>query len=201
MRPDTRDDSYGRVAVALHWVIAALIFAQLWIGLDFPAKKPGELYSPKPLLPLHITLGMLVLVLSIARLAWRAFHRPPPHRPDMARLEVIGAHLGHWAFYFLIIAMPVTGWMTQSAHNNTRPMKGVLGDLWPKIPGVHSIAEPMLTQVHDWFVSAHELLTVQALVALLVLHVGAVIKHHLVDHDPVLQRMLPGRRRAAGPAG
>lgn len=181
---------YGNVAVLLHWTIAVLILANFAIGLDFPAPGPGEAYSPKPLLPLHISLGLSVLILSIGRLLWRLAHRPPPHPPTMKRWEIVLADLGHAAFYVLIVGMPLSGWLILSAHRGAK-WQSLFGLPWPPLPVAGDLPESTIDAMHDVAVEVHSWLSVQILIVLLALHVGAVVKHHLFDNDPTLKRMLP----------
>jgi cytochrome b561 len=183
-------DRYGNVAVLLHWVIAIFIIANVIIGLDFPPHEPGTPFPPKPWLPLHISLGLSVLVLSVVRLGWRLAHRPPPHPPTMKRWEILLADAAHIVFYVLIIAMPFTGWAILSAHKNPQ-WQSLWGIPWPPLPIAGDQSVAALAQLHDQFVAVHELLAVYVLLSLLALHVAAVIKHHLFDKDPTIRRMLP----------
>jgi cytochrome b561 len=196
-RADSNQNRYGNVAVLLHWLIALFIIANVIIGLDFPHPEPGNPFPTKPLLPLHISLGLSVLVLSVLRLLWRLAHKPPPHPPTMKRWEIRLAGLTHIVFYALILAMPLTGWAILSAWVIPRPLS-VFGIPVPALPINGGLNEQQLTVLHDQIVVVHELLTLYVLEGLLLLHVGAVIKHHLFDKDPTLKRMLPrfGRFRS-----
>jgi cytochrome b561 len=184
------NNRYGNVAVFLHWIIALFIIANVYIGLDFPQREPGGPFPPKPLLPLHISLGLSVLVLSVVRLLWRLAHKPPPHPPTMKGWEIKLAGVAHVAFYFLIIAMPMSGWAILSAHVNARWLS-LFGIPVPPLPVGGGMSEAEVEVLHDQFVEVHEILTLYVLVALLALHVGAVLKHHLFDKDPTIKRMLP----------
>jgi cytochrome b561 len=181
---------YGNVAVLLHWAIAILILANLAIGLGFPEHQPGEPFPPKPLLPLHISLGLSVLILSIARMFWRLTHRPPAHSLTMKRWEVWLANAAHTAFYVLIVGMPLTGWLILSAHRNAK-WQSLFGIPWPPLPVAGNLPESTIHAMHDVFADVHSWLAVQTLLVMLALHVGAVIKHHVFDKDPMLRRMLP----------
>jgi cytochrome b561 len=183
-------DRYGTVAVLLHWAIALGIVANVVIGLDFPHHEPGTPFPPKPWLPLHISLGLSILVLSVVRLAWRLAHRPPPHPPTMKRWEIRLADAAHGLFYVLIILMPLSGWSILSAHQGAKWLS-LFGIPWPPLPIGDSFASGSVDKLHDVAVTAHSWLTVQILIGLLALHVGAVVKHHLFDRHPTIKRMLP----------
>lgn len=192
-------ERYSLVAVLLHWIIAGLIIADLWIGIDFADPRPGERFSPKPLLPLHISLGVTILLLSVARLAWRIWRRPPPHRESMNRVEAFAAHATHAVLYGLMIGIPLSGWLIISAHK-VFPFKTLVWGLleWPMLPFFGDMSAAQVEQWHARFAAAHLIMAQYLLTGLLILHILAVAKHHLVDRDPVLKRMLPrGPRRNA----
>jgi len=183
---------YTRVAMALHWLMAAIMLANIVIGVTFPEAGPGVKYAPKPLLPLHISLGLSALVLVVGRIAWRLTHRPPADAPTMARWEVIAAHLGHLALYALMVAIPFSGWLVLSAHKVQKNQLTIFGVIpWPHFPIFPSLPEPVVDRWHNGLVVFHALCATWLLPILLVIHVTAVIKHHLLDRDPVLKRMLP----------
>ena len=183
---------YGKVAALLHWTIAILIIVNVLIGWDFPDPLPGQRFSPKPLLPLHVSLGLLVMILSIVRLGWRLSHRAPPMPGSMPRWERRAAHLAHLAFYGLMIGMPFTGWLVLSAHKVHKNSLSVFSVIpWPHFPGFTILPEDLVHTLHDLAVDVHALLSLWLFPAMLALHIGAVVKHHLVDKDPVLLRMMP----------
>jgi cytochrome b561 len=183
---------YDRVAIALHWTIAALIIFMLALGLvmeDLPISIKFSAYT------LHKSIGITVLALSIFRLIWRLMNPPPALPAGMKAWEKLLAHTAHWGLYFLIIAMPLTGWLLVSASRKYPTVFFWLGEV-PFIPMPKGIA-PKATA--EWFEEMHELFANGA-IALIVLHVGAALKHHLVNKDNVLTRMLPSccvRRRGA----
>jgi cytochrome b561 len=184
---------YGTVAALLHWVIAVLIVTNFVIGWTFPHHvAPGQRFSPKPLLPLHMSIGLLVMLLSIARLAWRLHQAPPPLPAYMPAWERLLARCGHLAFYVLMIAMPFTGWLAISAHKVQKTELSLFNIIpWPHFPVFPLLAEGTVVRLHDLLVNVHRLLALWLLPAILALHVGAVLKHHLLDRDPILRRMLP----------
>lgn len=188
-------ERYSAIAIGLHWLIAVLIIANLIIGIDFPEPLPGQRFSPKPLLWLHISIGVTILLLSVLRLGWRFWRPPPPYRSEMASWEQQLARVAHAAFYVLTIGIPLSGWLVISAHK-TFPFKTMLWGIveWPMLPLFGSLDESEVEAWHKRAVLLHTIVSEYMLIALLALHIGAILKHHLFDSDPVLKRMLPSRR-------
>lgn len=168
-------DRYNRVARALHWIIAALIIGNLAGGLLHDA-----LEDVINLMPLHKASGMTVLALSLARIAWRFTWRAPAYPAEMSGLEVFAARATHGVFYALMLAMPVTGWIMSSAGKYPLSWFGLF-DL-PKLPV--SRDDPLYAIGRG----GHELLGWMFL-ALVILHVGAALRHHFILKDNVLRRM------------
>ena len=141
-------------------------------------------------------------MLGIVRLLWRLI-RPPPqalasHRP---RERALAAAV-HWAFYGILLGKPLGGWIILSTGSSNKPMLLYYAVPWPYFPGVHGLAESTRKVLDHGFGFTHEVLGYTSL-ALLVLHLGAVAKHHLLDGDAVLARMLPfmGHRSRVRPIG
>ncbi len=179
---------YGRIAILFHWSIALLILANLPLGFVIEASSKAQRMT---LVPIHIQIGVAVLVLTVGRIAWRLAHRPPPFAPGTARWEERLAHGVHGLLYLLMLGMPVTGWAILSAHP---PRPGPGGPLiWglfhlpPIAPLLHMEASSQKA-AHDAFAQSHAL-GGWILVALLVLHVAAALKHQFLDGRPSLGRM------------
>jgi cytochrome b561 len=173
---------YSRVAIGLHWTIALLIIANLTIGLLHESLLKGTI-------PLHKSIGMLVLVLSLVRLGWRLTHRPPPLPASVKRWEVGLAHAAHWILYALMILIPLSGWIFTSASPKRHPLD--FFGLFP-LPMFPVSQDKALS---DAWADRHELMA-YLMIALLLLHIGAALKHRFVDRDGTVQRMLPGSRVA-----
>lgn len=155
---------YDPVAIWLHWLVALLVLAQFATGWIWGFFERGS--EPRfYLFRTHITLGSAILALAIARIFWRLTHRAPPLPEGMSRLQCIAAHAGHGLLYLAIVAQPVFGLLAITAFGKT------LGR-WPR--------------------DAHNI-TARLIVALVVLHVAAVIWHQLIRRDGLLARMLPAR--------
>jgi len=173
---------YTRVAQWLHWIIAALIVVQLalaWVADDLPngARKLHVLGR-------HKSFGMTVLMLTIVRLLWRLRHTPPELPAGMKPIERQLARTTHRLFYVLLLAQPLTGWLMSSAKNYSVSWFGLF--TWPDLIAPNKAAFEILKTTHD--------LMGNALFAVIVVHVLAAFKHHLIDNDDVLTRMLPFAR-------
>ncbi|WP_294013847.1 cytochrome b [Sphingomonas sp.] len=172
------------MAIAFHWAIALLI------AVNWPIGHFGETIEARlglNLVPFHKSIGLTVLALSILRLVWRLSHRPPPLPLSISRWRARAARFTHAAFYVLIIALPLTGWLRASAGRYPLTWFGLL-DV-PKFPIARQSAEAALA------IGAHKFLA-WTMLTLVVVHVAAALHHHLKLKDAVLLRMLPKRARS-----
>ncbi|MFD1786791.1 cytochrome b [Sphingomonas floccifaciens] len=172
-----RTDRYARGSIVFHWLIAAAIIVNLWLGIAHDSLPKGW-----AVMPLHKSIGITVLVLTIARLAWRLGHRPPPLDRTMPAWERAAANASHWALYALSILVPLSGWAMVSGSTVRRPLDWF--GLFP-IPYL-----PVSPAVGGAAHEGHEILG-YAMLALVVLHVVAALRHHLILRDSTLVRMLP----------
>jgi len=172
-------ESWGATAKLFHWVMAALIFAQIALGLTAVSWhiSPTKLN----LLVWHKSVGLLILALLALRLLWRLSHRAPELPWEMPLWERAGAHLSHFLLYALMIALPLTGWVIASASNV--PFRIFWTIPLPAITAPDKAVEDLFATIHGWLV------TLLALV--LIAHIGAALRHHYVKRDTVLSRMLP----------
>ena len=168
---------YTNAAIALHWLIGLLIFAAFPIGLIMSNMSftpfTLKLYS------WHKWIGVTVFGLAIIRLLWRITHQPPPAKIN--HREKILAHIAHFALYVLLFAIPISGWLMSSAHGYQTVYLGI----WP-LPDLVAKNEALaktLADIHsrlNWILSG-----------LVALHVLGALKHHMIDRNDVLTRMLP----------
>jgi len=177
---------YGLVAILFHWMMALLIiglflFGKYMTGLDPMAPDTFALYQ------LHKSLGFVVLALVLARLAWRLANPSPALPETMPGIERLAAHLGHAGLYALMLAIPLSGWLMVSASPWGIPT--VVFDILPvphlPVPdalGSKAEAERTLKGLHE--------LLANGLLLLVVLHVAAALKHHFLNRDDVLRRMV-----------
>lgn len=188
---------YSTVAMLLHWLMAAAILTLLISGLWMTdaIKEPATQATAFSVYQWHKSLGLTVLVLSFVRLLWRLVNPPPALPQDMGRLTRFAAHGTHAAFYILMIGMPLLGWAMVSASIFGLPTI-VFGLFeWPHIPMLAGLEDK--APVEGVLKAAHRT-GGYLMIALLILHVAAALKHHFFDRDHVLAGMLPGlaRRRA-----
>jgi cytochrome b561 len=170
---------YGAVAQAFHWLIAALIVTQFVLATMADDLPIGA--HKLALLARHKSFGMTVLMLAILRLLWR-LKNPPPQLPDhMTPLERKFARATHVAFYVLLFAMPMTGWLMSSAKNYSVSWFGLF--TWPNLIGKNEAAFEALRSTHDTLAAI--------LLTIAVVHILAALKHHFWNKDNVLLRMLP----------
>ena len=161
--------------------MAALIFAQVGLGWTAASWRLSPLKLN--LFVWHKSLGVLILTLVALRILWRLGNPAPDLPPDTPRWERRAAGLSHWLLYALMIAMPVTGWIINSAAN-------VPFSVFWLVP-LPAIVGPSKA-VEDLAALAHVTLFVLLAVALLA-HIGAALRHHCVKRNNVLARMLPGK--------
>ncbi|HNR76490.1 MAG TPA: cytochrome b [Parvularculaceae bacterium] len=183
-------ERYASIAIALHWLIAVMVVGQLAGGFymhklpDAQADLKFELYQ------WHKSFGVTILFLTFVRLGWRLTH-PVPALPDgMTVWEKAAARGAHLGFYALLIALPLVGWLVVSssplADSVPTYLFGVLP--WPHLPFFEGVADRKALS-HE-IAEIHEYLAF-AMIGLIGLHVAAALKHHFVNKDGVLGRMLP----------
>jgi cytochrome b561 len=171
---------YSTVAIAMHWLIAGLIIANFVIANiaeDMPRAEAGAYMAS------HKALGISILLFSLFRLFWRLGHKPPPLPDSIAGWQAAAGKAVHWLFYFLMIAVPLSGWIMSSAHPKAPPV-AFFGLFDATLPTGKN--EQLAGLGHD----AHEVLT-KPLFLLIVLHIIAALKHQFVDRLPFIRRMWP----------
>lgn len=170
---------YTRTTMTLHWLMAVLIFGIVPLGIymhDLPL-SPGKLqfYS------YHKWIGVTIFMLVVLRLLWRATHTPPALPASMPRWQQRASQIVHVGLYGLLLAVPLSGWLMSSAKGFKTVWFGVLP--LPDLMAKNKVLGEFLSEIH-------EVLSF-TLVALVLLHVAAALRHHFVERDDVLRRMLP----------
>lgn len=169
-------DRFGVIAILFHWVMAIIIIFLLCLGL-YMADLPVGLSKLK-YYGLHKELGMLVLFLVSLRIIWREMNITPALK--LPPLEKFAARAMHFLFYIVMFAMPITGWLVTSAAGLSVSFFGLF--TIPTIISADPVKLEWLEEVHGWLA--------YALIAMIVLHVIAALKHHFIDKDDILRRMI-----------
>ncbi len=178
---------YTRTAMLLHWLIAALIAANLILVWTVDSLPEGW---TRPIIDTHKSIGITVLGLVMLRILWRLTHKPPPLPTGYPQIERWGAHIVHWALYAVMLALPITGWLHDSAWKDAASHPMTLFGLvpWPRIASIMAMAPADKERFHDTLFARHAW-SAYALYALLALHVGGALKHQFIDKHRELQRM------------
>ncbi len=187
-------ERYSNVAIALHWLIAVMIIGQLAGGF-YMHNLPREQAELKfQLYQLHKSFGITVLLLTLFRIGWRLTHKPPALPVKMAGWEKLLARGAHFAFYALLLALPLVGWAVVSSSPLAGSVQTYLFGVihLPHLPFFEGV-EDRKGLSHD-FEELHEFLAF-AMIGLMGLHVAAALKHQIIDRDEVLSHMLPFMRK------
>jgi cytochrome b561 len=177
------DTRYTATAIALHWLMAVLIFGMFGVGLYMS----GLPLSPTKLqiYSWHKWAGVTAFLLVFLRLAWRVTHRPPPLPAALPHWQQLAAHGGHALLYVLMVAIPLSGWLMSSA-------KGFQTVYFGMLPIPDLLAKDK--ELGDTLKEVHEALNF-LMMAIVAGHVGVALKHHFIDRDDILTRMSPHHSR------
>lgn len=172
---------YSNTTVTFHWITVALVLLQAYLGFRFGLSDPSP--ARDQIFIWHKTVGVVILVLTLARLAYRLKNPPPPFPPELPAWERFAAVWNHRLFYLLLIAMPIVGFIAVSGYANgpTTPLLG--GIEVPVIPGISKETGDLAGEIHE--------MSAFLLVFLIVVHLGAALKHQFVDRWRGSARMPP----------
>lgn len=180
------DRTYKPTARLLHWLVAALILFQLAAGVIMVYEGPEGNFWERVSNALHLydthkVMGIVILAVVLVRLAYRLFNGAPPDEPGLETWQKETSHMVHAWLYFLLIALPVIGWLGIS--------------LYPAVRVYEAFNLPSLVGAPDKPLSEHLFVVHKALafvlIGLVAMHIGAALFHHFVRRDGVLRRMLP----------
>ncbi len=181
---------YGGVAKTLHWLTALGILVMIPLGIlanDAPYATSAELADKAFLFSIHKTLGITIFFLALIRILWALSQpKPAPLHPER-RLESWLAETVHWLLYGSLLLVPLTGWMHHAATSGFAPIWWPFGQSLPFVPKSEGVAE---------VTAALHIILERVLLVSVVLHVAGALKHHVIDRDSTLRRMLPGRTEA-----
>lgn len=177
------DRRYGALAQGLHWLIAALIIALFgigWVMEDMPLGPDKiRIYN------IHKSIGVTVLALMVIRLAWRWISPPPPLPAHMPAWEQTAAKATHVLIYLLVFAQPIIGILHSNAANFPVVVFNTL--ILPSVIAPDEELKKLLVGAHHWLANV--------IAVLILLHIGAALRHHFMIKDDILRRMLPGAGR------
>lgn len=181
---------YSTVAIALHWLIAALVIGNLAGGLlldtFLDSADPAMQATGRTIIGLHKSIGLTVIGLTLVRISWRVANPPPALPAHMTRTEVVLARTTHIGFYALMLLLPLSGWAMSSTGKTVRPI------LWFGLFEVPPL--PFSKSLSGFFHESHELLG-WVMIAMIVVHLLAAVKHQIFDRDNLLARMIPALDR------
>jgi len=193
--------SYGSVTKTFHWLTALLIFSALPLGL-IANNLAHAIYDPAiptteediaraaRLFSLHKTIGITVFFVALVRILWAMTQTKPGLLNADNKPEAFAAETVHWMLYGSLVLVPLSGWIHHTATEGFAPILWPFGQNLPFVPKSVHLAE--LTAAVHW-------LFIWVLGGSLVLHIAGALKHHVVDKDSTLRRMLPGQSDAPEP--
>jgi cytochrome b561 len=181
---------YGGVAMTFHWVIAALVILNVFIGIYFVQMLDSHDPMRLAVIGLHESIGITVLVLSVLRLGWRLMNPIPPLPVDFSPGKRFFARGTHYTLYALMILVPFMGW--QLASIPPRPLMLFGAIPWPKLFYIAGLSADAKKAAAGIIAPGHILLAF-LLFALAIGHIcAALFYHHMIRKDQVLKRMVPG---------
>ena len=173
------ESRYGVVAQFFHWAVVVLIIVQFFLANradDLPL-GPAKI----AVLARHKSVGITILALVLLRLIWRWINTVPPEPQTVPRWQRIAARVSHISLYALLLTTPIIGWLMSSARNFSVSWFGLV--TLPDFIEPNRAAYDVLHETHEFMALT--------LLCLALLHIAAALKHHFVDRDDVLRRMLP----------
>ena len=172
-------DRWGGVSITLHWLTALMILGLVVVG--FAMQELANSPTKIQVYGLHKSIGLTVLALTVLRLLWRLFAGVPQPAPGTPRWQLWASNATHGALYVILLAMPLSGWLYNSASGFPLKWFGLFA--LPRLSGYDA-------DVKAFALGAHSTLFL-ALAAIVALHAAAALKHHYFDRDRTLVRMLP----------
>ena len=173
--------TYGSVGKFLHWIVAFVVTIMLIIGFTMGSQAEplkSQMYG------YHEELGLTLMAILIFRLYWRLMNPQPEFPASLASWERIAARLTHYLLYIILGVMIASGWAKSTSSGYTPNFYGLFELPMPFVP-VSTTVSDIAKQIH--------VTTVWILITLISLHILAALKHHFINKDDVLKRMLPSR--------
>jgi cytochrome b561 len=183
---------YGGVAMSLHWLIALAVILNICLGLYMTGLPRGD-PNQFAIVQFHKSVGLTVLVLSLARLLWRLVNPVPPLPETMSPVLRFVARATHVLLYALIIFIPLSGWAMVSSSPLGLPTMYFGVFQWPHISFLADLPRAQKIPLRHEFGFIHTYLAWSA-IALVPIHIVGALYHQFVRGDDILKRMLPGTR-------
>ncbi|PSF06045.1 cytochrome B [Marinobacter fuscus] len=171
--------TYGWVAILLHWTVAVAIVGLFVLGfwmVDLSYYDPWYRQGPD----IHRSVGIILFLVMLFRIGWRVVSPAPRPLANHRRWEILAAHAAHWLLYLLIFVAMVSGYLISTADGSSIHVFGVFEV--PSVTGQIKGMEDTAGLVHYW--------STWALVVLAGIHALGALKHHLIDRDKTLRRMI-----------
>jgi cytochrome b561 len=172
-------ERYGAISKSFHWLMAFTIIFMLCLGFYMGGAE--ELTDKIKLYGLHKSIGVAILILVTLRVLWHLYSKRPPLVDGMKPREKLAAHAGHIFLYLAMFGMPMSGWLLSSAAGRSVSFFGLF-----TLPDLIAPDDAL----RDIFGAMHYFLAF-GLIAMIIGHVGAALKHHFISKDATLKRMLP----------
>ena len=178
---------YTGTAIALHWIVALLMVVNVSLAWAWPL-APYDMV--RPLINTHKSIGITLLLLVTMRLLWRLTHRPPALPDHHKPWEKRAAHTAHILLYVIMFALPLSGWIMDSAWEKAADNPNFWFGLfeWPRLGFIMTLDPVTKKSVHGLFGEMHEIAG-YILYFLVVVHIGGALKHQFLDKDRELARM------------
>lgn len=182
-----RRDSYGLVSIGFHWTMALAMLGLVGLGAWMVELTYYDPWFNRSL-ALHKVFGILVLALAAAKFGWLIVNPSPSFGPEVKPYERVGATAMHWLLNAFIVLLPATGYLISTSEGAGIDVFGLF-----EVPALFDMSEG----TRDLAIELHFYLA-YGLIALVALHAGAALKHHLVDRGSTLRRMLIPRSTSRG---
>lgn len=179
MQLQNSPERYGLIAILIHWLVALTVIGLFALGYWMvDLTYYDDWYKRAP--DIHRSIGLLLFGVMLLRVLWRAVNQNPAPLPGHRRWEVISAHLAHSLLYLLLFVAMISGYLISTADGSSISVFG-----WfdvPSVTGQVKGLEDTAGTVHYW--------STWAIVALAAVHAAGALKHHVIDRDRTLRRML-----------
>lgn len=185
--------SYGSITKTFHWLTVLLIFTAIPLGIisnRLPFETGDQVALKALLFSLHKTIGVSAFFVALARIAWALKQPKPAGLHPERHLESFVAEVVHWLLYGSLVLVPLSGWIHHAASTGFAPIWWPFGQNLFFVPKNEALAS-LTSGLHIVFE--------RILIVSIALHVAGALKHHVIDKDDTLRRMLPGHTEAGTP--